>query len=160
MKALFGRILMIGLWAGLLAGCGAKEVILGDGDTEVRATLVASDDLNPDADGRPSPIVVRAYVLRSPIAFQDADFFAIYDNEGGTLGQDMLDRYQVTVEPGESIDETFILKKDSGGTHVGIIAAYRDIEQANWRAVIEPREGKKRRYTIRLDQAGLRVIEE
>ena len=51
--------------------------------TKAAMTLVATADTNPDGSGRPSPIVVRVYQLKTDGAFKGADFFALYDDEIG-----------------------------------------------------------------------------
>ena len=143
----------------LVAGCGAKKMIFGDGDTRIIATIEAAPDLNPDVEGRPSPLVMRAYVLRSPTAFENAGFFGLYEDEAGTVGQDLIDRYQFIVEPGTTTTQEFRIDKDSGASHLGFLAAYRDLERADWRAVMEPRLGKRNRITVEAGSLSMRLVE-
>ncbi len=51
-----------------------------------KAQLVVASDVNPDAEGRASPVVVRVYQLKEEGAFNSADFFALFDKEQETLG--------------------------------------------------------------------------
>lgn len=44
--------------------------------TKLDLRLTASDKVNPDLHGRPSPVVVRLLELRHPVAFENADFSA------------------------------------------------------------------------------------
>jgi type VI secretion system protein VasD len=113
-------------------------------DAKVKAsmTLAASADTNPDASGRPSPVVVRVYQLRTDAAFAGADFFALFDDDQKALGPEMISRDEFVLAPSEQrmIDVTV-----SGETRfVGAIAAFRDIRNAQWRVLVPaPRSGLK-----------------
>lgn len=100
--------------------------------TEVTVSIVAASDVNPDRNDRPSPIMVRVYELRSAGVFESADFFALFEQDQQVLGGDRINRWEYQLEPGEraSLDAEF---QDSSG-YVGVVAAYRDIEHARWRA--------------------------
>jgi type VI secretion system protein VasD len=113
-----------------VAGCasGPKK------PAEVRLALQASADTNPDAAGRPSPVVVRLYQLKNDAAFIAADFFAIYDNEQPTLAADLIGREEFTLAPGERRSVPLAVSPDA--KFVGVIAAYRDVRGAEWRAVV------------------------
>ena len=58
--------------------------------------LSAASDVNPDATGRPSPIVVRVYQLRADAAFAAADFFALFDEEQQTL-EDVVEPFLLKI---------------------------------------------------------------
>lgn len=105
-------------------------------DAKVKApmTLAASPDTNPDAAGRPSPVVVRVYQLRTDAAFAGADFFALFDDDQKVLGSELISRDEFVLAPSEqrSIDVTV-----SGETRfLGAIAAFRDIRNAQWRVLV------------------------
>ena len=51
--------------------------------TRVVLEFEAAGDINPNAEGRASPLVVRIYQLKSYSAFRKADFFSLYDNDEG-----------------------------------------------------------------------------
>ena len=102
--------------------------------TALRATLFARPSVNPDVTGRPSPVTVRVYLLKSRNVFDGADFFALYDRDKETLGADILEREEFQLRPGD----TRLIEKPllAGGAHVAVFAAFRDIERAQWRAVM------------------------
>ena len=102
----------------------------------IRMTLQAAADVNPDAAKRPSPVVVRLYLLKGEGAFNAADFFALYDDEKTALKDDLVARStEFTLRPGES---TAVPEFLPGGDarFLGVIAAYRDYRNAQWRLVI------------------------
>lgn len=121
--------------------------------TRIEANIAAAEDLNPDYKGRASPLVVRFYHLKSDLAFNNASFFALYDNDETELGNDLLGKEEIELRPGQEM----VYKRELGPEtrYVGILASYRDIENASWRAVAEVREGKT--TEVKFDFARLEV---
>jgi type VI secretion system protein VasD len=100
---------------------------------KARMTISALPAVNPDANGRPSPIVVRVYQLKAEDKFSDADFFELFDDDQKVLGADILGREEVTLSPGEDREVEYAVKRDA--KFVGVMAAYRDIRNSQWRVV-------------------------
>src|SRR5687768_16145197 len=97
-------------------------------------TVSATQDANPDSSGRPSPVVVRIYQLKTDAAFSAAEFFALFDDEQKILGAELISRDEFVLAPSErrAIDVAL-----SGETRfVGAIAAFRDIRNSQWRALV------------------------
>jgi type VI secretion system protein VasD len=95
--------------------------------------ISVSADVNPDSQNHPSPIVVRVYQLKDDAAFKDADFFALYDKEQATLGPALVSRAEFELTPGEQrlLDYPLALE----ARFLGVAAGYRDIRNAQWRAL-------------------------
>lgn len=112
----------------------------------VSVELSAATDANPDRNDRPSPVLVRVYELRSPGAFETADFFAMLEQDQAVLGGEMVNSWEFQLDPGESttLDATF--QASSG--FFGVFAAFRDIEQAQWRAVSPIRPGRENELAV------------
>ena len=51
-----------------------------------QAELIVSADVNPDASGRASPVVVPATSCATTVNTTAADFFSVYEKEKETLG--------------------------------------------------------------------------
>lgn len=100
----------------------------------VDLSIAAAPDINPDADGRPSPAMVRVYQLASGGKFETADFFQLFDKEKATLGQDLVARQELSISPGRSEHLVIPLKQDA--RVVAVAVSFRDIDQAAWRATI------------------------
>ena len=147
-------ILAASLLAGLFGCASAPKPPPPPKDIVLR--LSAAADLNPDAAGRPSPLVVRVYQLRQNVAFKGAEFFALYDHEKETLGADLVGTQEFEFKPGESRMVTF--KGDAQVHAVAVMAAYRDLRNAVWRATFDlppvPAKGAKASPPVILD-AGL-----
>ena len=101
-------------------------------DTKISAKILASFDINPDVNGRPSPMVIRIYELKTNNTFDSVDFFKFYDDEEATLGEDLLSRQEFELSPG--VGREIIFNPHSQTRYFGVIAAYRNIDQARWRA--------------------------
>lgn len=107
---------------------------------KARMTLKAEAQINPDATGRPSPVVVRVYQLKTEDKFAAADFFALFDDDQKTLGADLLGREEAELTPGESREMQFAVSRDA--KFVGVMAAFRDIRNSRWRVVqAAPKKG-------------------
>lgn len=106
--------------------------------TRVNTKILASTDINPDTSNRPSPLVVRVYELKTINAFDSTNFFKLYDEENTILGNDLLSREEFQILPGQerSIDR----KVHKQTRYLAVIAAFRNIEKAQWRVskVLEP----------------------
>lgn len=118
----------------LLAACA------GPSPGRIDARFVTTEDLNPDPEGQASPIVVRIYQLGSPVAFSNASFFSLYDNDAAELGADLKGKEEIELQPGQELIVARELKPEA--RFLGILAGYRDIENASWRAVTEVPEGR------------------
>ena len=93
----------------------------------------ALPDVNPDDRGRAAPIVVRVYELKNDGAFEASDFFTLQTQHKTVLADDVVKRDELQLRPGEH--RTFVRRPDPATKAIGVIAAYRDLPNAVWRAV-------------------------
>jgi type VI secretion system protein VasD len=119
-----------------------------DATVSAPMTIAASADTNPDASGRPSPVVIRVYQLRTDAAFTNAEFFALFDDEQKVLGQELISRDEFMLAPSERRTLNVTVAPDA--RFVGAIAAFRDIRNAQWRGIVAaPRNG----LTVSIERA-------
>ena len=123
--------------------------------TSINAQVVASYEINPDANGRPSPLVIRIYELKSIDAFNDADFFKLYDEEVATLGGDLLSREEFELTAGESRE--IIHTAHEQARFFAVVAAFRNIDQASWRASKALKLNSKNSLTIKIDKQSVTI---
>jgi type VI secretion system protein VasD len=120
--------------------------------------LLAAANVNPDSKGRPSPIVVRLYQLRTEGEFTDAQFFPLYDREKELLAASLITREEYTLLPGEQRELKLEVSPDA--RFLGVLAAYRD-PGAQWRALSPaPAKGladliKKASVTVRVQASAV-----
>lgn len=124
-----------------LAGCGSSP-------TRLEAKVTAAENVNKDEFGRALPIVVRLYELKSTGSFQSADFFGIYDQEAATLGGDLLAREELHLRPGEL--KTVEREAAPEAQHLGVVGAYRQIDDARWRTTHALKPGATNKVEIQV----------
>ena len=115
-----------------LSGCQAVYATFPP-STKLHFRVAA--DINPDAEGRPSPVIIKVYELASKTVFENQDFFALYDNPEAILRTDLLKKDELVFEPGQRSEYKMTLQPATKA--VAVVAAYRDIEGARWRAVVD-----------------------
>jgi type VI secretion system protein VasD len=118
----------------LLVSCGAPPPPPPPTIAEIAVTSTA--DANPDSTGKGAPVLVRVYQLSSTSAFDKADFFQLYEHEAETLGADLVGRDELLVTPGATQQLHKELKPGVG--FIGVLVAFRDIQNATWRATAAP----------------------
>ncbi len=97
-------------------------------------TIAASADTNPDATGRPSPVVLRVYQLKGDAAFSGAEFFPLFDDDQKVLGAELISRDEYVLAPSEKRIIEVAVSDDA--RFVGAVAAFRDIRNAEWRVLV------------------------
>ncbi|MEC4240233.1 type VI secretion system lipoprotein TssJ [Pseudomonas sp. DSV-1] len=136
----------------LMAGCSSMSPY--SNVTKLNLKLTASDQLNPDLNGRPSPIVVRLFELKHPVAFENADFFSLYERAKESLTPDMAATEELELRPGETVE--LKLSVEEGSRYVGVLAAYRDLPDTKWRYTLQVTPMEVTDADLTLDQSGIR----
>jgi len=142
-------LLCTSIW--LLSGCSALSPF--SSVTKLDLQLTASEQLNHDLNGRPSPIVLRLFELRHPVAFENADFFSLYDRARESLPQDLIATQELELRPGE--DLALKLRVAPGSRYVGLLAAYRDLPHTRWRHVLSLPAAQRSEGRLVLDHTGI-----
>lgn len=122
--------------------------------TKLDLNLTASDQLNPDVNERPSPIVIKLFELKHPVSFEHADFFDLYERSKHTLASDGIASEELELRPGERVQ--LRLSVEEGSRYVGLIAAYRDLSYAQWRYTVALVPAAANRVDLTLEQDGIR----
>lgn len=114
--------------------------------TTIQLTVVGAKALNPDPNGRPSPVMLRLYQLGPSDAFANADFFQVIDQDKATLGPTLLDRQELAVPPDSRQTVTVQPKPDV--KTLAVAAAFRAYEEAGWRAMQPIQPNKANNYVL------------
>lgn len=133
----------------LIGGCQGVPV------AHIEAGFEATAQVNPDPNGRASPIVVILFELTSLSAFDNSDFFALYDRGETTLGATFRGREELQFRPGEQR----AMERDlqPGSKFIGVIAAYRDVDVAVWRASMATPPGRTTRIAVLLGESAISI---
>jgi len=135
----FLRPLSLACSIALAVGCGSSPPLL-------RGSINVDPSTNPDLRGRPSPIVVRVYELRALAAFNSADFFTLFEKEQEALGNDLVAREEYQLRPAETRPYQRQLQADT--KFLGVVAAFRDLENTRWRQATAVPSKRKPTVTI------------
>lgn len=130
----------------LAAGCASGP----PKPATITGSVVAGPTLNLDARQRASPVVIRLYELKSAALFETADFVSLFDKDQATLSSEMLGREEIVVRPAETrAIATRPLSPDA--KFIGVMAAFRELELARWRAVVPVVPARTNVLLIQLD---------
>ena len=116
----------------LVLGCTTMNKIVPPSTDLI---INVSKNVNPDTSERPSPVVMKIFELSSRTIFDTQDFFSLYDTPEKILGPDLLKKDELELQP-DSVQQ-YKMSLNRNTRYVGVVVAYRNIDQARWRAVIE-----------------------
>ncbi|CAE6753437.1 hypothetical protein R69927_02569 [Paraburkholderia domus] len=122
--------LFLALSVALLAGACATQP-----KPEARACdlyFEAAFNVNPDGQGRPAPILVGLYTLKSTAAFEASDFPSLQDRAKAVLADDLVSFEQIILLPGER--KLIQRIADPGVRALGVVAGYRELDRHTWKA--------------------------
>lgn len=99
---------------------------------EIKITLIADRDINPNDNGHPAPLSIFIYNVKDADVFSNADFFEIIDDSSKPLLTASSKIYEAILQPGET-RSVFITLNDGDRT-LGFIGAYRNLNDSVWLA--------------------------
>ena len=138
-----GIILCFFLW-----GCGSRP------DADPFSLMFKSDpELNPDVNGRPSPLDIHIYQLADSKKFMQANFFDLYNDAQSSLGEDLLEKRRLEIKPNQ--EAKVDLPDNLKSKYLGFLFAYQDLESARWRYVID--QPQNSRLYISLKNKGFQI---
>jgi type VI secretion system protein VasD len=152
-RRLFCRDLLVlpGLLA--LGGCGGGTPSVKT--TSLEFAIEADQEINPNENGEPSPIVLRVYELKTKSAFEQASFFELLDSDTQKLGPDLVAKREFEVKPGDK--STFTRDSPSDAKHIGVIAGFRQIDSATWRSVVDIVPDRTNSFLIALSSTSVKI---
>lgn len=121
----------------LLAGCATQRT--APQESLLLVSIRASENINPDINQRPSPIELHVFFLRHPSAFLSQDYYSLTEHPEQVLGQDLISRDSMIITPGQASSR--VVKADGEYEHIGIVAAFRDLDGSRWRYLATPPDG-------------------
>ena len=124
--------------------------------TLVNVSITTASDANPNGAGQGAPVIVRVYQLASSSAFEKAEFFRLLNQDGVTLGADLLKKDEFLVPPGSS--KTLKLESAASVKAIGVFAAYRSFGAVTWRGVADVPEHKTTEIAVNADASGIAVM--
>lgn len=103
----------------------------------IKIALLASSDVNLNTHNRPSPLGIYIYELKTPDTFDNSDYYSIINNTNVEFSQQSNKLYQAILMPGEK--RNIEIKPGKSSVALGVVAAYRNINSADWnKAIVFP----------------------
>lgn len=127
----------------------------GPGGFSIEATLVGGPNLNPNLEGRASPVVVRLFELKRVSAFQRAEFTALFERSQQALGEELATQEEFILRPGQI--HHYNRTGSPGTTALGVAAAFRTLEGDNWRLLVPLAPDKHNLLLIDFDDSRVRI---
>lgn len=134
-----------------LASCAAPPPPPTTVDVAITATL----DVNPGPDGAGAPVALRVYQLKSSAGFKAAEFFALLEKDVAVLKNDIVQRDDYLLSPGDS--KTVSITMEDRAKSIAVFAAYRNYATAAWRGTVDPKPHAANRITVEAGKAGVTV---
>jgi type VI secretion system protein VasD len=121
----------------------------------VELTVVGGTELNPNAQGRASPVVVRIFDLSAAKTFESADFEALFEHPGDALKHDLIAQEEFVLRPGDIQQRNRSLQPQVRA--LGVAAGFRDLEHAVWHLTVPVKPGQRNFLLIDLDRDRIRL---
>lgn len=152
MKSLFMKTVFILVATTLLLGCATGRS-KSDELHAVTVKITTTGDVNKNLDGEPSPTVIVLYQLVDIDLFNSADFFNLYQNPKTVLNNELIDQRQIIVTPNQP--KTVTLQINNGTQYLGVLAAFNDITNSQWRQTVKVE--RKKSIIVDIQLAGSQV---
>jgi len=131
----------------LSGGCATPRIDLA---------VASHSNVNPDHSGRPSPVIVKIYEMRSDLAFKQSDFIPLFMTPVQVLGADLLAVDELVLVPGEARRITYEPAEKT--RFLGILAGFRQMERAAWKTVTPIDSGTENTVGIELTDTTLALV--
>ena len=151
MRGTIPLIMLLTLALGM-TGCAS---LFGPAPTELELSIEASPHLNPNSEGRPSPVVLRIYELNEISAFDNSDFFTLYDAESESLGKFIVFKQELEIKPGQKMKIERNAKAEA--RHLAVLAAYRDLDNSRWKGSLKLVPHTKSKIMIHLGSLSVSI---
>lgn len=140
-----------------LGAAGLTKPADPNATNDVPLTIVASRDLNTDAQNRAFSVVIRIYQLRQSSAFQQA-FYSIFldpDKEKSTFGADVIAVKEITLTPGQTFSNTE--KISAAADYVGIVTLFQAPASARWKLTFPTEQLNKKGIALGIAACSMTV---
>jgi type VI secretion system protein VasD len=101
----------------------------------VTLSIFAADNINPNENGNPRPVVVRLYQLKSSVRMENATYDQILLKDKETLQDDLAKVDEVEVFPHDLVEVKFERMKEA--SHLAGVALFHSPKGNSWKTFYE-----------------------
>jgi len=142
------KLVLLAMCVALLGACASAPK-----RENVGFQFSASADVNPDLAGRPSPVILHVLELNSEEQFNRLDYQSLTQPSGAALGIDLLAKNRLELSPGET--KPLPIELNPQTTYIGLVAGFRDIDNAVWRASVPIVQGTTKSVSVTLEKQSI-----
>lgn len=117
----------------VLPACSSSDKSSQTASEMININFVSTAQTNLDKKGQATPVRVGLYQLKALDNFQDSDFFTLTAGNDPVLNNDIAKTDSFILKPSET--RTLSIKPEAGVTALGFVAAYREIDHADWQKI-------------------------
>lgn len=144
------RLALIALLVMVTASCSTTRKALNL-ETAAEIRLEATQDINPNSDGKAAPIVLQVIKLRDARQFKQEEFLNLFEDAKGRLGNDLIEITKLKeLAPGEKRLEKIALTPDV--KYLGILGEYIQYNDADAKAVIRIEPHTTTKATLKIEK--------
>ncbi len=121
-------------------------------------SILVDPQVNPDLNGRPSPMVLRVYQLKRDLQFRSSDFFSLYDNDIKVLSGDLVGWDEYVLNPGQVLEVELGLNQ--GVRYLAFLGAFSDLDNAVAKLTTEVDAEDPEPLRILLTASQLRLLDD
>jgi type VI secretion system protein VasD len=125
LKAIFASALL----CSFLLGCSTSS------PSSFSLSFNSGKEINPDVNGRPSPLDIHIYQLASTKKFTQASFFEVYHDAKAALGDDLLEENRMELKPQQV--SKLEMTPHPQANHIGLLFAYHAIKKNEWKKILD-----------------------
>jgi type VI secretion system protein VasD len=137
LPALLGAALLAAEVAAVALGC-QKTPAAAPAPCEVQVVtldIYAADNVNPNENGNPRPVVVKLYQLKSDMKLTNATYDDVLLREKEVLGEDVAKVDDVEVYPNDLVQVRFERIKEA--SHLAGVALFHSPKGTSWKTFYE-----------------------
>jgi len=141
----------------VLAACAYTREKL-DLMTSLELELKVSSTVNPDSDGRTSPVVLNLLYLKDNRQFEQEDFIALLESPEDRLGKDLIEKIRLKeFIPSENRGLTYVIPE--GVNYVGVIAEFIQYQDAQGKLILPIERHTDNEFNVFVDKDAISIIE-
>lgn len=137
-SVLLGAALLATGVAAVSSGCRATPPVKEPAPCEVQVVtldLYAADNINPNENGNPRPVVVRLYQLKSDMKLTNATYDDVLLHDKEALGEDVAKADDVEVYPNDLVQVRFERIKEA--SYLAGVAFFHSPKGQSWKTFYE-----------------------
>ncbi len=137
----------------IITGCAYTREKL-DLDTSAKLFFKIAEDVNPDTNGRASPVVVNLLFLSNNRQFEQEDLISLMENAEDRLGKDLMNKVRLKeFIPGETRSEFFELTAET--TYIGVVTEYIQYQKAEAKLLLKLEPHTNNKFSVRVNRLSM-----